>query len=311
VQIASVINYKGGVGKTTLTANLGAALAHRGRKVLLVDLDPQASLTFSFHTTEYWQEHLADARTIKQWYDHVNGRSATRSLVDLVSTPERVNELVAPNGGRLDLIASHLELINIDLELAAELGGGTWGKQQANYLRIHRRLADGLADPGFTNYDIALIDCPPNFNITTKTAIVACDRVLIPARPDHLSTLGIVYLVRKIRELVGDYNQCVATRAGQKTKATEIGVPNLAVVFTMIQRYAGVPIAAIRPYIEQVQKLGVPTFTRMVRDNKSLFAGAGDVGVPVVLASSGNEEVLDELDRVVDEFITWMEGSPS
>jgi chromosome partitioning protein len=311
VQVVSVINYKGGVGKTTLTANLGAALAHRGRKVLLVDLDPQASLTFSFHTTEYWLEHLAESQTIKQWYDTADGRSATSRLVDLVSTPTRVNELVAPNGGRLDLIASHLELINIDLELAAELGGGTWGKQQANYLRIHRRLADGLVDPGFAEYDIALVDCPPNFNITTKTAIVACDRVLVPSRPDYLSTLGIFYLVRKTRELVADYNQCVGTKAGQKAKASEIGEPPLAVVFVMIQRYAGAPISAIRPYIEQVRELGVPTFTRMVRDNKALFAGAGEIGVPAVLAATGNEEVLDEIDRVVDEFIKWTEGSLS
>src|SRR5262245_6694003 len=113
VRVVSVINYKGGVGKTTLTANLGAELAFRGKKVLLIDLDPQSSLTFSFYTTEEWHRTLAESRTIKQWYDSEDdGPRATR-LADLVCTPRRVNAVVERNGGRLDLIASHLELINV------------------------------------------------------------------------------------------------------------------------------------------------------------------------------------------------------
>jgi chromosome partitioning protein len=69
MRVTSIINYKGGVGKTTLTANLGAELAWRGAKVLLIDLDPQASLTFSFVRPEDWKADLADTSTIKQWFD--------------------------------------------------------------------------------------------------------------------------------------------------------------------------------------------------------------------------------------------------
>jgi len=72
--VVSVINYKGGVGKTTLTANIGAELAARGRRVLLVDLDPQASLTFSFVQIEEWEERYAGSRTLLQWYDSVVAR---------------------------------------------------------------------------------------------------------------------------------------------------------------------------------------------------------------------------------------------
>src|SRR5262249_61931451 len=67
--VVSVINYKGGVGKTTLTANIGADLAARGRRVLLVDLDPQASLTFSFYRPSEWEEQLAGGRTVLHWFD--------------------------------------------------------------------------------------------------------------------------------------------------------------------------------------------------------------------------------------------------
>ena len=66
MQIVSVINYKGGVGKTTLTANLAAELAWRGYDVLMIDLDAQASLTFSFIAPDDWQNNYADNRTIKE-----------------------------------------------------------------------------------------------------------------------------------------------------------------------------------------------------------------------------------------------------
>ena len=70
----AIINYKGGVGKTTLTANIGAELALRGRRVLLIDLDPQASLTFSFYRPDEWQQFDSPA-TISQWYRQLDRKS--------------------------------------------------------------------------------------------------------------------------------------------------------------------------------------------------------------------------------------------
>ena len=68
MEIISVINYKGGVGKTTITANLASELASKGYKVLAIDLDPQASLTFSFVTPDYWLNNLSETKTIKNWF---------------------------------------------------------------------------------------------------------------------------------------------------------------------------------------------------------------------------------------------------
>ena len=64
MKVISIINYKGGVGKTTLTANLAGELAYRGKKVLMIDLDPQASLTFSFIKPEEWREHIASTQHV-------------------------------------------------------------------------------------------------------------------------------------------------------------------------------------------------------------------------------------------------------
>jgi len=309
MQVVSVINYKGGVGKTTLTANLGAELARRGKKVLLIDLDPQASLTFSFYSQDDWRDNLAKTLTIKEWYQTANDMFDKVRLADLVSTPPRVNELVADTGspGRLDLLASHLDLINIDLDLAAELGGGTFNRTQDNYLRIHGRLAKGLRTEDVGDYDVAMIDCAPNFNITTKTAIVASDHILVPSKADYLSTLGIDYLSRKVRELISDYNQFSRGVASTGPKATEMTEPALAVVFTMVQYYGGQPTSSLRPYMEQVRKLDTPVFSRMMRENNTLFASAPRDGVPAILTRRADQDILRELRLVVDEFTSWLD----
>ena len=202
--IVSVINYKGGVGKTTLAANLADELAWRGNNVLLVDLDPQASLTFSFLDVDYWRLNYADTTTIRNWYDAFIDLDQNAQLADLIITPPDVNQHVS---GRLDLICSHIALINVDLELATRIGGGSLRQMRSNFLRVHSRLRDGLESARLAEqYNYVLIDCPPNFNIVTKTAIVASDWILIPTIPDYLSTLGIEQLQRHVEELVGNFN---------------------------------------------------------------------------------------------------------
>ncbi|MFG2877677.1 ParA family protein [Streptomyces sp. NPDC048337] len=296
----AVINYKGGVGKTTLTANIGAELAHRGKKVLLIDLDPQASLTFSLMKPDFWSAHLKEKRTIKSWYDSFTDDSSPIELSSLITAAPHIGRVA----GCLHLIASHLGLINVDLELATELGGGTLKQTQKKYLRVHRRLAEGLAEESFQEYDLVLIDCPPNFNIVTKTAIVASDHILIPARPDYLSTLGIDYLQRSLAELVGDFN-AYAKAESEGGPDRQIDPSLVGVVFTMMQFYAQRPIQALRQYINQTKALGVPVFDTYVRDDKTLFADAPEVGKPLVLQAYGAERkqrLVGELEDMVTEF---------
>ena len=123
MKTVSVINYKGGVGKTTVVANVAAELAWRGERVLLIDLDPQASLTFSFLPVDVWERTYADNRTIRNWYDAYIDQDQNLELPSLIISPPTINDTVSEsdNGGCVDLICSHLSLINIDLELAARL----------------------------------------------------------------------------------------------------------------------------------------------------------------------------------------------
>lgn len=301
MRVVSMMNYKGGVGKTTLTGNLAAGLAAKGRSVLMIDVDPQASLTFSFVKPDEWQEKLAPARTIKTWFDSIVARSPV-PLHSLVLTLGQPNFRLP---GRLDLIASHLGLINVDLELATELGGANLKQTKMNYLRVHSRLRKALRASEFTSYDLILIDCPPNFNIVTKNAIVASDSILIPAKPDYLSTLGIDYLHRNVNELVNEFNQFSKTDGDPS--ADQIAPQVLGVVFTMTQFYGGQTISALRPFIEQTRKLGIPVFDCQLRENKTIFADAPQYGAPVILQSpSGStyRDVVEELKRFVSEFET-------
>jgi chromosome partitioning protein len=291
VAVVSVINYKGGVGKTTVTANLGAALAMRGQRVLLIDLDPQASLTFSLYSPADWETGLADGRTIMAWYASV-GAGAVTGLAELVVTPPIVNKQLAGYGGRLDLLASHLGLIDADAELGAVLAG-THAGDSAAYLRVHRRLAAGLAElPG---YDTVLIDCPPNFGTVTRTAIVASEWVLVPARPDHLSTLGLDYLRGSLTKLVTAYNG----HAG----ADEINPAILGVVFTMVQRTNEEVTRHLRPSVERVGHIEMRAFDTMIRENKRVFSTSAEECLPAVLDPAKSADIQYELDQLASEFL--------
>ena len=302
--VVSVINYKGGVGKTTLTANLAAELAWRGYRVLMVDLDAQASLTFSFITPDDWQKNYADSRTIKSWFDSFESGTPL-PLPDIIFTPARMAKVLSGREGSVDLIASHLGLINVDLELATKLGGANLTQAKRNFLSVHSMLAKGLTEIDSERYDVVLIDCPPNFNIVTKTAIIASDYILVPARPDYLSTLGIDYLIRSTNTLIQEYNEYAELGTGAETESIDPRI--LYVVFTMIQEYRGRPIAAQRPFMAQVRRSsGVKVMQPYIKRNDTIFGDAPQFGVPTVAKgynSGSHASVVEGLEAVTKMFI--------
>ncbi|MFC4855865.1 ParA family protein [Actinophytocola glycyrrhizae] len=304
MRVVAVMNYKGGVGKTTLTANLGAVAASRGLRVLLLDLDPQTNLTFSFYSIDDWHERLKnDNRTVKQWYEaEMPGREV--SLADLVVTPERVNRALGNSTGRLDLISSHLGLIDIDLELAARLGGATtFEGSKRKFLDLHGCLRRALEDSRFTEYDLVLIDCAPNFGLVTKTAIVASEQILVPAKADYLSTLGLDYLVGNCAGLVEQYNDFVNHKGGAGGHRT-IDPSFLGVVFTMVQIYSQQVTLAQHAYIEEVRSNSrVPVLESKIRNSPRHFGDAGENGVPAMLRATGKDEVVREFDQLTDEVL--------
>ena len=304
MRIVSVINYKGGVGKTTIVANLVAELAFRGKKVLCIDLDPQASLTFSFVSVDAWRQNYEQDKTIKNWYDAFIDETIDFDLPSLIISPTRVNNIVRRNGGKVGLICSHLGLINVDLELATRLAGASPRQARNNFLRVYSRFKQGLSAIAEGDYDYLLVDCPPNFNIVTRNAIVASDYYLVPAKPDYLSTLGIDQLNRHVLDLITDYNNYV--HQANNPQWESVSPKMLGVLFTMIKIYSGEPISAQKQYIRQIESLAVPVLITYIRENKTIYANAPEYGVPVVIkAVSGEtyENVQQELEELTSEFI--------
>lgn len=306
MDIISFINYKGGVGKTTLTANVAAELAYRGKRVLVVDLDPQTNLTLSFIDLDRWQQLDKEGKTIKHWYDAFLDADLDESLTDLIVVPDKVNNILTQmnSQGYVHLISSHLELINLDMELATRYGGNSERTIRSSFLRLFSRLKKGL-EKVQNNYDLVLIDCPPNFNIVTQNAIIASNMYLVPAKADFLSTLGIDQLVRHIDALTVKYNTYV--NQDDSSRWEEIDPQLAGVVFTMINIYKGNPIQAQNTYIHQVSRAGYTVFDNFIRNNNTLFANSPEYGVPVALNTNVEGIYLDirqEIESVVDELIS-------
>jgi chromosome partitioning protein len=166
--IIAVANQKGGVGKTTTAANLGASLAQRGQRVLLVDLDPQGNLTSAVGIAR------ADGQTVA---DALLDRRVQLPIV-------RVD-----NGtGRLDLVPASLALAGAEAQLMNKLGR-------------ELRLRDQVAQVE-SNYDYVLIDTPPSLGLLTINALVAANRVLIPTEARFFSLQGLQMIEESIEEVL-------------------------------------------------------------------------------------------------------------
>lgn len=177
-RVIAVANQKGGVGKTTTTVNIAAALAHFGAKVLVIDLDPQGNAS-----TALGIDHHGDISSI---YDVVVG---TTDLADtVVVSPEDPNLLCSPS--TLDLAGSEIELVTM----------------AAREYRLARALERYLADEAGAGVNYVLIDCPPSLGLLTVNAFVAAREVMIPIQCEYYALEGVSQLVRNIELVRGHLN---------------------------------------------------------------------------------------------------------
>lgn len=166
----AVANQKGGVGKSTTCLNLSHALAERGRRVLLVDLDPQSSLTISVGV---------DVRELQATiYDVLLETTPGITLWEILRRTQM-------NG--VDLVPSSIDLSKAELELFSEM----------NRERVLRDALSRIAG----EYDYVLIDCPPSLGLLTTNALAAADAVLIPLQSDYLAMRGAELLLTTIEKV--------------------------------------------------------------------------------------------------------------
>ena len=182
-------------------------------------------------------------------------------------------------------------------------------QSKRNYLRVHDSLRAAIEVLGKQgHYDIVLIDCPPNFNIVTKNAIVASQHIVIPAKPDYLSTLGIDYLQRSVNDLVTEFNEYAALDPDNIKK---IDPKIMGVIFTMVQITSNEAIAAQKQFISQTKRLGVKIFPSFFRMNNTIFATSPQYLLPTILATQESSQgtyktIADEIKKFVDEFENYL-----
>ena len=214
-RVLAFINYKGGVAKTTSTYHVGCWLARRGKTVLLIDIDPQTNLTFLCASVEDWRRRKSKVGTIATMYRRYLDRKPIEVKKYIWRTPIRVT------GGqrhpRVDLIPCDIDLLGEDIgsaQIVGEYRSMEMLKKNAEQFMRDRRFLVSTIDEVGNDYDYVLIDCPPNLYLMTQNALVASDYYIVTAIPDHLSTIGLNILVKKVAE-IGEFVSLASRLSGR------------------------------------------------------------------------------------------------
>ena len=204
-KVISIINWKGGVGKTTCAVNIAAEWADKNKTVLLIDVDAQASASAYIYTEEKYKEEYFNpiAKALKSRKEEAVAKNIAmkKSIFGIFWDAIKDTMLFSKDIGikkglgdlkTLDLIPSTFYLNELEQEITS--ASSTQGLSPFNILRLGLNKHEILR-----NYDYVLIDCPPNLNLITLNAIFASDYYIIPTIPDQLSTLGLPLLIRRLQ----------------------------------------------------------------------------------------------------------------
>ncbi|MDP4946559.1 MAG: ParA family protein [Alishewanella sp.] len=193
--IWTVANQKGGVGKTTTTVTLGGLLAERGHRVLLVDTDPHASLTYYFGID-------AEELEVSVFDIFMRGKQITRE--------EILQSLCPTQAEGLDILPASMSLATLDRAMGNKGGMG---------LLLKKALQLIAAD-----YDYVLIDCPPVMGVLMVNALAACRRVLIPVQTEFLALKGLERMIATMALMRGSKQALsytiIATMYDKRTRAS-------------------------------------------------------------------------------------------
>ena len=180
--IISVINQKGGVGKTTTAINLATALAKKGKKILIIDLDPQGNATTGLGKSNNDEE-----------------KSVYNILIGKISAENAIQESSVKG---LDLIGSNVNLSGLEVETAND----------ANRAFLLKEILKKENNSLFNDYENIFIDCPPSLNLLTVMSLVSADELLIPLQTEFFALEGITQLVKTIDRIKANLNPKLSIR---------------------------------------------------------------------------------------------------
>ncbi len=180
--IISVINQKGGVGKTTTVINLATALAKKGKKILVIDLDPQGNATTGLGKSNNDEE-----------------QSIYNVLIGKIPVQDSIQESSVPD---LDLIGSNVNLSGLEVETAND----------ANRAFLLKEILSKEGESYFNKYENIFIDCPPSLSLLTVMSLVSANELLIPLQTEFFALEGITQLVKTIDRIKINLNPGLGIR---------------------------------------------------------------------------------------------------
>jgi len=289
----SFINYKGGVGKTSLIVNTAAALAKLGKRVLLFDLDTQSNASIWLMKLDRWNRINAEGEgAIYSIFDP--GKAQIRDLVIRDVVEGKAGEKLLPG---LDLVPTTFNLVDLENEFTGD-------PKRPSYLVFYEQLSAIESQ-----YDFILFDCPPNILRASQCGVFSSHEIYVPANPDALSLIGFTLLVEKLhkfhalsasfrRAAMGSKAEVHALIFNSIKTGVDIEVPKMRMQLRMNQFRAAKRVAA-----------GARIFATQIRD-AMVVRRAVALGLPVILVSAeasepgaGTDNVLGDYRKLAAELI--------
>ena len=279
--VLSVINLKGGVGKTTTTVGLAEFMSGTmDKKVLVIDLDPQTNATVMMIGEDRWRKINDEERTIARLF--MDALDPENKRFDLDATLQKGVSNVR-QARTIDLIPSSLDLIDVQDRLATVPSGRFYSVNPTELLwrAVKNRIED---------YDVVLVDCPPNLGIITLNGLRISHGFVIPTVPDILSTYGIPQIL---------------TRVEAFSKEIAEQIDPLGIIITKYQMNSTIHINTVK---RLRTKSNPPVFDTVIRQANDVAAAAEYGGDLTFKQKWGYQGTADALESLSYEVLSALEG---
>lgn len=301
-KVISFINMKGGVAKTTLCKEIGYTLSTQGRKVLLIDIDPQANLTQSFfrlfkykHANELEDNSPEDHDEQLEGDEQLDSDESVQEPVEYTTVHQSIHKIFSAS--KFNRVTKDDAVLELTENLSLIPGDLTTIFMERNPAdsSLYNFIDDfKLKD----DYEFILIDCPPTYSFYTVTAMLCSDYYFIPVKPDSYSTLGIDLLEQVVAEIKNNNRSHFATNP----------LYNLGLVFT-VTKQAQNRSTGERGLIDQVitskviRDKGISIFTE-----EFTYYNMFPKKIDYFLSNSYSIQAKQNLLNIVDEFTSKLEG---